>query len=249
MKKTIYYLLLLLLPCTAAMAQSDSTTTDLLMTVANLQNDSIAATGVFMRNEGSLYLVATAHIAETMDRNAFVVIQGVEQMWQFKITDFANPVQWIYHPTVDLAVLRLNPKPAFFNKYLGNRCLPLVFTDSERQAMPADSLLTILGFKRAVRGGSFSPPLAYTTIPTAEKVTPADPEVAAAQHLVMLENPSATGYTGGPVFILGETDQAGQLHAGDRLRMVGFVQGKIKDNAARTFVAMIPAFYLRDLIK
>lgn len=231
--------------------QSDSTTVNLLMTVANLRNDSLSSTGVFVQNkEGVIYLVTTAHIAKNMDKNVFVVIQGEERQLEFKITDFANPVNWQYHPTVDLAVLKLNPKPLFFNKYLASRFIPLDFIDGSHIPVQGNSLLTILGYKPGYRVSGYLPPMAYTSIVSNEKIIPEDPNLIIPPTLIALEKPSLTGYSGGPVFFLDDINQSGSLsNASKSIRMVGFIQGKIKDNAARTYSMMIPAYYLRDLIK
>ncbi len=236
---------------TKSYGQDDTSIFNLIMTVANLRNDSLSGSGIFIQNkESDYYLVATAHIAKTMDKNVFVVIQGEDQLLQFNITEFANPVVWVYHPTMDLAVLRLNPKPAFFNKYLLNRFMPLTWADSTRLPLPKDSLLTIVGFKPGARSPGFFPPLAYTSIPASEKIVPEDPTKEIDSTLIILEKPSISGYNAGPVFLLGNTDQTGDsTAASSQVRIVGFVQGKIKDNAARSFMMMIPAFYLRDLIK
>ena len=250
-KKLFFCLALAGLFLTNGYSQNAAGIPDLLMTVANLRNDSLSGTSVFIQNkESDYYLVATAHIARTMDRNVLVVMQGADQLLQFKITEFANPVVWVYHPTMDLAVLKLNPKALFFNKYLLNRFIPLASVDSTRRPLPQDSLLTIMGFQPGSRSPGFFPPLAYTSIPTSEKIILDDPEKALPSNVVILEKPSVSGYNGGPVFLLEETDPSQDAPAASTpLRMVGFIQGKIKDNAERSFLMMIPSVYLWDLLK
>ncbi len=249
-KNLLYALLLFIAYIRPVAAQNDLTTINLLYAVASLRNDSIAGTAVFVQNQAAdLYLVATAHIARTMDKNVSVVIQGETRPLLFKITEFANPVTWAYHPDVDLAVLKLNPKALFFNTYLQNRFLPLALIDSMPLPLPTDSLLTILGFQPGRRDASFNPPMAYTSIITREKITLEGQTEPAKSRIVYLEKPSVSGYNGGPVFLLGEGDELGVIPADRPFRMVGFLQGKVRDHADRTWLAMIPTFYLRDLIK
>ncbi len=245
--KLFFCLVLAVLFFTNGYGQDAAAIPNMLMTVANLRNDSLSGTGVFIQNkESDYYLVATAHIARTMDRNVLVIIQGEDRPLQFKITEFANPVVWAYHPTMDLAVLNLNPKASFFNKYLVKRFVPLAWVDSTRAVLPKDSLLTIVGFQPGSRSPGFFPPLAYTSLPTSEKIVPADPKKALPLDVVILEKPSVPGYNSGPVFL---SQENGPGAVSTPLRMVGFIQGKIKDNAERSFLMMIPAYYLRDLIK
>lgn len=234
-----------------SLGQTDtSIVTKLSVTVLALRNGESSGTGSFIMTDSNSYIVTASHVAKLMNQNTILIIQGDHNKpITLKITDLANPVIWLSHPNADLSVLKIAPSKTIYDLYLKRRFVPIKMIDTSLIPVPRNLQLTTLGFPLGIGDFEYFSPLSYRSYPSSEFITLPRFDTKVPQTFIILENPSVSGYSGGPVYETGEFQTSGIKSFSGHVVLHGFIHGTISDRTGGKLTAMTPAFYLRDLIK
>lgn len=232
-----------------------ATADQLAITVVNLRKEKspgkeITGTGSFLSKGNDLYIVTAAHVSKEMDRSAYVIIQGKDNVpVKIELIKLANPINWVNHPEADLSVLKLNPENEIMELYLQERFIPFEMVDTTKVPVTRNTQLTIIGFPLGLGAVGHFSPLTYRTFPSSSYITLNRFDIKTPQSFIILENPSIGGYSGGPVYDLSIIESGNMTMTGAGTKLQGFIHGTISDETGGKLAAITPAYYLSDLIK
>jgi hypothetical protein len=220
-----------------------------------------------VKNESNEYYFVTAtHVASLLTKDSYVIFQDSSgRAFPIKISEFIDKGGWVNHPIADLSVLKANllkPKPKKGEK-ASVTCLSTTQIETRKQPIDRNVRLTIVGYPQALGVADFEKmsgksleyisPLTYHSYASSKFLTIPRADTKTNQVFIILENPSTQGYSGGPVFDLGDP-RVGNADSGiavtnPKILLVGFIHGTESDTTGGKMTMMTPAYYLWDLIK
>lgn len=258
MKKNLFFLLLFFLSFQTIAQEKQPyflTSDELAITVVNLRKPlksghENTGTGSFITKDNKMYIVTATHVAKNMDSLAYVIIEDKKSLpVRLKLKELAPNIKWKNHPIADLSILELNPKKEIIDKYLQKRFIPFDIIDLSQVAMPRNTQLTIIGFPLGLGANGHFSPLTYRSYPSSSLITFNRADTNTPQTFIILENPSIGGYSGGPVYDLSIVQAGNVTMRGNGTKLHGFIHGTISDTTGGKLTAMVPAYYIKDLIK
>ncbi|WP_396632876.1 hypothetical protein [Maribacter sp. R86514] len=215
---------------------------------------AVTGSGFFVSKDLDSYLVTANHVANQISLEGEIYFQNVDnEKRSLKLKELVNKNStWISHPTADVSVLRLNinEKDSMYLDELGISSFSYSSIKNELTSPNRLQDLTIFGFPLSLGA------MGNQVSPITKKLKAAsdilylnrfDNKVANAFYL--LDDPSISGFSGGPVVIIKESYE--NPYSNKRVRMspdiVGLVHGTINDKTGG-FAAIVPAKFIAETI-
>ncbi len=210
-------------------------------------------TGTFVVKGSDLYLVTAEHVAKDTLLDSDVIMKVADDQPEvIPITQLIggkDRLDWIVHPTADLAALRLSPSDEVMAK-LDHHFLPYEILVSQLKAPNRLHPVTTIGFPLGLgTKGKFSP-ITQESKTVSGLLTLPRLDTQQPQVFFLLDNPSIGGFSGGPVLelpgvFLGQTEVK---HNPD-LKWVGVIHGTTGDNTGGKLAVITPAALVRELLE
>lgn len=213
---------------------------------------SISGTGFFVRKGTKIYLITAAHVAEKLKSDVKIITHGQnDRPLLYDMIDIAgsgNEHKWFFHPEADVALLPLNPSEKFKGtiKILNTDLLLASENDYDKFR---DRVLTTVGFPLSLGlRGKFSP-IVKSSKAASSLFTYQRSDKNIQTTFFILEDPSVQGFSGTPVYAMSEVRIGGIGLGGGRFACIGLVHGTLKDNTGGKFAAIVPAYFIIQLIE
>tara|TARA_R110000796_G_scaffold63858_1_gene147658 strand:+ start:6216 stop:7322 length:1107 start_codon:yes stop_codon:yes gene_type:complete len=215
---------------------------------------AVTGSGFFVSKDLDTYLVTANHVANQISLEGEIYFQNINnEKRTLKLEKLADKnSSWISHPIADVSVLRLNiyEKDRLYLEKLGISSFSYSSIKNELTSPNRLQDLTIFGF-----------PLSLGAM--GNQVSPITKKLKAASDIIylnrfdnkvtnaffLLDDPSISGFSGGPVVIIKESFE--NPYSNKRVRMspdiVGLVHGTINDKTGG-FAAIVPAKFIAETI-
>ncbi len=213
-------------------------------------------TGFFISNDFDVYLVTAAHVAKGLSINTKLTYQSKKGNKREITIDKlikGNPknINWILHPTADVAVLHV-PLDIIETDYFENLDLGFIGKSGIMDKLEGPDRLeeiTVFGFPLGL-GVSFS-----SIAPVTKNLRPASDIIYLPRFdnkvlnpFFLLDDPSISGFSGGPVmrvFSVKKTEF--RPESGVQPTITGLVHGTINDKTGG-FAAIVPGIKIIETI-
>lgn len=241
--------------------EKDSIANTVLMlskdSIINGKIQNLVGTGTFfadIKNEKErLFIVTAGHVAKLMDEKSHIIIKGKNDLpLKYQITSFVkgNVVNWKYHNDADVSILELNiTKDIEESNIMNNRFLPVSILYDSLKSLSRETILTTVGFPLGLGSEGYFSPLTFRTFASSGLITLPRFDNKIKSTFILLENPVAGGYSGGPVFDLGiiETGTL-TMRSSKGTICYGITHGTISDGTGGKIGAITPSFFVLELI-
>lgn len=207
----------------------------------NQERCEALGTGFFINKENKYYLVTANHIAIDTNDSSYVVLSDTNgKPANISLSSLNTNINWIHHSSADISVLEIDVA----NKvWISNRAFPYELCDIESKRVNRDIMLTVVGFPKNLGiHGKFSP-LTFRSFAASDVIDLGRFDTGITQKMILLENPSIGGYSGGPVFDLATLVSGNIVQNTGYPNIIGLVHGTHNIMAAIT-----PISYLKDII-
>ena len=208
-------------------------------------------TGTLVVKGEDLYLVTAAHVAKDtlLDSEIIMKVAG-DRPQVIPITQLVSgndQLNWIVHPTADLAALQLDPNAEVIST-LRIHFLSAEVLESKRKAPNRLQPVTIVGFPLGLgTEGNFSP-ISQQSKTVSGLLTLPRLDIQQSQVFFLLDNPSIGGFSGAPVLELpGVYIAKNAIKRNRDLRWVGVVHGTTGDNTGGKLAVITPAALVLEL--
>ena len=215
--------------------------------------DTVRGTGFFVVRYNSLYLVTPNHLAQQMSANAMMTIQTRDDRpLRFSMSDFLgkDPIlNWTSSQEADIAVLRLFPSPQMFGS-LRDHFLPFEVLLTNEEAPPRERTLAVIGFPLALGVTERFSPVSIESKASSGLLELPRADNGEVSIFFLLDNPTAGGFVGAPVFELPAPYPSAPTHgvSGRRFTCVGLVHATVTDDTGNEFAAVVPSPYIVQAI-
>lgn len=208
------------------------------------QNQEISeclGTGFFINTDNKYYLVTANHVAITTNNASYIVLSDNNRNpANVKLSSLNKSINWIHHQFADISALEID---AVNNAWISTRAFPYTLCDIGLKRVNRDIMLTIVGFPINLGiHGKFSP-ITFRSFAASDVICLGRFDTHVNQNMILLENPSIGGYSGGPVFDLATLVSGNLIQNTGNPNIIGLVHGTIGVMAAIT-----PISYLKDII-
>lgn len=215
---------------------------------------SKAGTGFFMGRGGRLYLVTAKHVAVELGfTESDTVTTGLENGMAARIPlslfRGTNAAGWLHHDKADVSVLPLAPALQVW-QFLGDHFLDAYsFIRSTTNCPSRELTLTVVGFPLGLGIGWGREP-GESFAPLTRK-TRASSGFLEGATFFLLEDPSVEGYSGAPVFDLGDPIMSpGGLFQGGRVTgCYGIISHTRGDNTGGKMAGVVPSKFILELVE
>ena len=209
-------------------------------------------TGTFVVKGSDLYLVTAAHVAKDTLLDSDVIMKVADDRPEVipltQLVGGKDRLDWIVHPTADLAALRLSP-PSVIMAKLDQHFLPYEILASQLKAPNRLHPVTTVGFPLGLgTKGKFSP-ITQQSKTVSGLLTLPRLDTQQPQVFFLLDSPSIGGFSGGPVLelpgvFLGKTE----IKRNPDLKWVGVIHGTTGDDTGGKLAVITPAALVRELL-
>ncbi|MDD4995839.1 MAG: serine protease [Candidatus Omnitrophica bacterium] len=210
-------------------------------------------TGFLVSSENNkLFLVTAAHVALTMTPSAQITFKGENDapisLALSEASGFKKELPWVYHPEADVAVLPLFPENVILIKYFKNHFLPQSLISSEKVPPSRDIPLTVFGFPLGFGAVDTFSPLTKTSHTASSLMQLSRFDNGKVTTFYILEDPSITGYSGGPVFDVSMYKIGALSTTGSGTKLVGIMHGTLSDPTGGKLAAVVPSYFIVETI-
>jgi hypothetical protein len=202
-----------------------------------LRGHTVFATGFLVLKDGRTYLVTARHVLDALrTRDIRVTFGGDGNLADLRLTEIATSpaADWTVHGTEDVAVIELDPA-----RVARLATIAIRFADLQRVSPSrlGGSDVLIVGFPRGigVPPRSFSPVVRSTRVASGEFAH-------GGRTYIVLDSPSAPGFSGAPVF------ERGSLPAAHISACAGLVAGTLSDGTGDELAAVVPARLIQETL-
>lgn len=214
---------------------------------------TFATTGTcfFIYTDVDYYLVTVEHVAIQTTFNTNVVISSTNDspiiLRLGDITYNKSSLEWSIHPKADVAVIRLDPRE--ITKEFSKCFLPFEIINLSLDAPFRERQVTVYGYPLSLGIGKKISPITKTSKPASSLIELPRFDTKVPATFYLLDDPSVSGFSGGPVFELPQ-----KIGTGDEsiwvtvYRIVGIVHGTISDKGGG-FTAIVPSIYIKEAIE
>lgn len=206
-------------------------------------------TGIFLVKNGTVPFILTAsHVARGCSSSTQIVLSdstGTSQ--SLSISLFNTSLNWMHHPTADIAVLPIIPNPSI-STYLQGRFFPYEQLNITTSPPSRDAYLTSVGFPHGLGVvGKFSP-FTFRSHAASSLITLQRFDTKTPSDFFTLENPGVGGYSGGPIFDLGYVIVGAMTTQTGPTICHGIMHGTISDDTGGKIAAVTPCYYVKDIV-
>lgn len=205
----------------------------------------------FVYTEFDLYLVTANHVASFTTKNTEITISSTNDVpLTFKlgeiIKDKSN-LNWTTHPIADVSVIELDSISIL--KGLNGCYVPFEMLSFKLEAPFREREVTTYGYPLSLGIGQKISPITKTSKPSSSLIELERFDNKVKTIFFLLDDPSVSGFSGGPVFELPQEIGSGKDQIFVQVnRIVGLVHGSIS-NKAGGFAAIVPSIYIKETIE
>jgi hypothetical protein len=189
-------------------------------------------------------IVTAAHVARAMDAEAHVSFAGPDGARLCRrLGDLvARPVRWAGSGRADVAAVRLRTLPAT----LRGRCLSADLLRGRRPAPSCGLDLLVMGFPFGLYSETRFVPLVKHSHAASGILRLRGEEMGGPADFFLLDQPTAGGFSGGPVFVAAQVEVSGPGQVANVApACVGLVSQTISDEKGAQFAAVAPISAVR----
>jgi S1-C subfamily serine protease len=211
----------------------------------------VSGTGLIVGTSNLAYLVTAKHVAESMTAECELIMRGDKrEPIHLKISSITaqSGLRWFHHTNADISVY---PLPAYTpegSRAMERRGAPVEWLEPATNLPSRDVYVTALGFPLGLGAeGEF--------VPLSRESKVSSGMLNDAKGLFfLLQDPSVSGYSGGPLIESGDRvlggNQFGSISVrSGGCRCWGFVSGTYGDETGGKMSRITPALYAVELIR
>jgi hypothetical protein len=207
---------------------------------------TVTGTGLIVVSSNISYLVTAKHVATNMTPQCEVVMGGEnKEPLRFRLSQITGQpgIRWFHHTNADVSLYPLPTMTIEGLKALERRAMPLAVLESGTNVPSRDIHLTALGFPLGLGAeGEFLP------LCRESKVSGGFLNDGSSMFFLP-QDPSVSGYSGGPVIEPGDPRIVGIQLVRGGTRCWGFVSGTFGDESGGKMCKVVPAFYAVGLVR
>lgn len=205
----------------------------------------------FVHTEFDLYLVTANHVANFTTKNTMITISSTNDVpLTFKLGDIIKDktkLNWTSHPKADVSVIELDSISIF--KGLKGCYVPFDMINHNLEAPFREREVTAYGYPLSLGVGQKFSSITKTSKPSSSLIELERFDNKVKTIFFLLDDPSVSGFSGGPVFELPQEIGSGKNKIFVQVnRIVGLVHGSIS-NRGGGFAAIVPSVYIKETIE
>ncbi len=216
--------------------------------------ETVSGSGCVVLSNGVPFLVTAAHVARDFEDGGSVSLRAKDGNGKsFSIAELvghAPPFEWVMHESADVAVLRIDVRHVHSDRPVNLEPFdPSLFADKPGE-LRVGSRLGIVGFPLDLVAveGPFSPIEKDFAVASSEVQYPRADNGKMATFL-LVQDPIAQGFSGGPVFTLNRIELGGGAAIGaGGFSCVGIAHGTIGDQTGGKFGAITPSSFVLETL-
>ncbi len=214
-----------------------------------LNSDSAKiGTGTIITNGDRYFILTASHIVKILKNNAMVVFHYTgDKAGSFPLKDLLknNTSDWKHHKNADMALAELEPTIEIVKKYLKDWSFPFKQIYDKKEMASMDAELTFFGFPILDLEGEHFSPLIFSANRSSGLITQQRYDEKIKCNFFYLNSPSVQGCSGSGVFF----GVKKLITVGKTTMLIGIIHGTQKDNTGGKMAAVIPSYYLNDILK
>jgi S1-C subfamily serine protease len=204
-------------------------------------------TGFLVRSGNKPYLVTASHVAKDLGTDFKMVMPGEEGK---AIIDRMQGVRWSISPRADVAFTRLAKADQDENQRLLKRSIPEGLMTARTLPPSRDIPLIAMGYPLGLGTKGHVSPLSFETKAASGFITMERFDNRKEATFILLQSPSISGLSGGPVFDVGRPLlEGGRMQPREGLSLVGLVSGVIWDKTGGKLAMIVPATEIARLLE
>jgi len=226
--------------------------------IEKTSNDSIgkikktSGTGFLTLYKDFHFLITARHIAEKISSNSKIYFSNRNRLpYIIKFGDLINfePAKWTYNKESDVAIHLISPTQEYLDS-LKILYINPVGMQKDKSPPKRDEDLTILGFPLGLGIHNFFSPISKTTQAASDLVKLRRPEINKYYIYFLLSDPSISGFSGAPLFLMPKTYWEGSTkYTRSGVKFVGLVSATISDNTGGKFAAVVPSYLVFESLQ
>lgn len=238
-----------------SIGQADSllTTEDLSnMTVLLIQTNSTgskAGTGTIINHNKKFYLLTASHVAKEMNNNPQIVFRkdgDKPAILNLKEITLTNQLNWSNHLEADVSIIEISSKNKDVLSRLNQWSFSSNFIYKDSIILARDNDATFFGFPILDFELKHFSPLSFTAYPASGLITNKRYDTRTLCSFFYLDKPSMQGCSGSGVFC---SVKRNSTYMGmGKTFMLGIVHGTANDDTGGKLAAIIPSYYIWDLL-
>lgn len=203
--------------------------------------------GFLIRKDDKPFLVTASHVARNIGTSFKVIMPGREGQ---AVTSRMHGVKWHISPTADVALFPIRTNSQDEYNALLNRCLPADLVTARPLPPSRDFALMVMGYPLCLGTTGYVSPLSIETNAASGFITMPRFDNKKLATFILLQCPSTSGLSGGPVFDIGKSYFEGrELNARKGLSIVGLISGVIYDKTGGKFSMVVPSTEIAKLFE
>ncbi|HNY64813.1 MAG TPA: serine protease [Deltaproteobacteria bacterium] len=206
---------------------------------------SAFGTGFLVDREGRPYLVTASHVAKDLGADFKIVMPGEGGR---PVVDRMQGVKWIVSPSADVAYTGIDKDDHGEIRKLLQRSIPAHFLTARSLPPSRDISLIAVGYPLGLGSKGYVSPLTLETRAASGFITLKRFDNHKDATFILLQSPSVSGLSGGPVFDVGRPlIEGGTVSPREGISLVGLVSGVIWDKTGGKFAMIVPATEISKL--
>lgn len=201
----------------------------------------------FLVNKGNKpFLITACHVANNIGSNFKVIMPGSGGK---AITDKMQGVKWYTSPTADVALILLDTDNLEKSKQFLSRCISADLITARPLPPSRDFSLMAMGYPLSLGTTGFVSPLSLETRAASGFVSMERFDTKKMATFILLQSPSTSGLSGGPVFDIGRSFFDGKnMTVREGVSLVGLIHGVVYDKTGGKFAMVVPATEIAKLL-
>ena len=213
----------------------------------------VSGSGFIVVSTNVCYLITAKHVATQMTEDCEVVMRGDKmEPLRFRMSSITGQptIRWFHHKDADISI---HPLPTITTEgalALDRRAMPIEFLEALTNLPSRDTYITALGFPLSLGAEGEFIPLSRDSKLSSGVLRDA------AGLFFLLQDPSVSGYSGGPLVQSGDPRVIATDPTAASIKVVsggarcwGFVSGTYADETGGKMTKIVPAFYAVELIR
>ncbi len=202
--------------------------------------------GFLINRDNKPFLVTACHVAESIGENFTLIMSGSGGQ---AVRDKLQGVKWRTSLTADVALIPLDMNnPEKIKQFLSRSISADLIT--ARQLPPSrDFSLIAMGYPLSLGTTGFVSPLSLETRAASGFVSMERFDTKKTATFILLQSPSTSGLSGGPVFDIGRSFFDGKnMNVREGVSLVGLIHGVVYDKTGGKFAMVVPATEIAKLL-
>lgn len=202
--------------------------------------------GFLVNRNNKPFLVTACHVANSIGENFSLIMPGSGGQ---AIRDKMQGVKWHTSSTADVAIIPLYANNQEKSKQLLGRCISADLLTARPLPPSRDYSLIALGYPLSLGTTGFMSPLSLETRAASGFVSMERFDTKKTATFILLQSPSTSGLSGGPVFDIGRSFFDGKnMNTREGVSLVGLVHGVVYDKTGGKFAMVVPSTEIAKLL-